>query len=201
MASRSEIKKNGLYDIIDYLYYDLIEFLKEENRYVGKVKKYCDIIEKCVKPIERDADETDCMYYGQILGSLKPRLVYEYKRLRKKGLGKADCIICFILKLSETILDCIEEGDVFLYREEIEKIKDITTSLHSNIRNWNKDDRLHKLWNDIDRIMRPKTIISGIPVDYFSLYDVEHPKEKGELIGNKSTKTNKGSVKVKEVEL
>ena len=49
--------------------------------------------------------------------------------------------------------------------------------------------------------MRPKTIISGVPVDYFSLYDVEHPKEKGELSGNKNTKTNKGSVKVKEVEL
>lgn len=201
MASRSEIKKNGLYDVINFLYYDLIEFLKEENRYVGKVKKYCDIIEKCIKPIERDANETDCMHYGQILGSIKPRLIYEYRRLRKKGLGKADCIICFMLKLSEIILDSIEEGDIFLYREEIEKIKDITTNLHSNIRNWNKDDRLHKLWNDIDRLMRPKTIISGIPVDSFSLYDIEHPKEEKSELGKNSKTTNKGSVKVKEVEL
>ena len=100
MATRSEIKKNGLFDIIDFLYYDLIEFLKEENRYVGKVKKYCDTIEKCVKHIERDATETDCMYYGQILGQLKPRLIYEYKRLRKKSLGKADCVICFMIKLT-----------------------------------------------------------------------------------------------------
>ena len=108
MASRSEIKKNGLFDIIDFLYYDLILFLQEENRYTGKVKRYCDVIKKWINPIERDATETDCMYYGQILGQLRPRIVYEYKRLRKKSLGKADCVICFMLKLSDIILESID---------------------------------------------------------------------------------------------
>lgn len=200
MASRSEIKKNGLFDIIDFLYYDLILFLQEENRYVGKVKRYCDTIGKCVKHIERDATESDCILYGQILGILKPRLIYEYKRLRKKSLGKADCIICFILKLSEIILDCIEDGDVFLYIDEVEKIKEVTESLHTNIRNWNKDDGLQKLWNDIDRLMRPKTVITGIPVDRFSLYEIEHPRE-DKIKEEKDPKSNRGSIKVKEVEL
>ncbi len=203
MATRSEIKKNGLFDIIGFLYYDLVEFLKEENRYVGKVKKYCDTIKKYIKQIERDATETDCLYYGQILGMLKPRLIYEFKRLRKRKLGKADCVICFILKISEMIIDSMEDGDIFIYLEEVEKIKEIMESLHTNIRNWNKEDRLQKLWNDIDRLMRPKTIITGIPVDHFSLYDIEHPKEIDEFItiNNKDSKTNKGSVKIKEVEL
>lgn len=203
MATRSEIKKNGLFDIINFLYYDLVLFLKEENRYVGKVKKCCDAIEKCVKHIERDASEDDCLYYGQILGQIKPRLIHEYKRLRKKSLGKADCVICFILKLSEIILDSIEEGDIFLYRDEVEKILSITETLHSNIRNWNKDDKLVKLWNDIDRLMRPKTIITGVPIDEFSLYKIEHPDEDGNNLRKTKpdTKTNKGSVKVKEIEL
>lgn len=202
MATRNEIKRNGLFDIIDFLYYDLILFLKEENRYTGKVKKYCDTIEKCIKPIEQDATEEDCLLYGQILGVLRPRFVHEYKRLRKKSLGKADCIICFILKLSEVILESIDNGEIFLYQEEVEKIQEITGNLHSNIRNWNKDDRLQKLWNDIDRLMRPKTIITGIPVDEFSLYDVEHPELKeNKTFLKKDTKTNRGSVKVKEVEL
>lgn len=200
MASRSEIKKNGLFDIIDFLYYDLILFLQEENRYTGKVKRYCDVIKKCINPIERDATETDCMYYGQILGQLRPRIIYEYKRLRKKSLGKADCVICFMLKLSDIILESIDEGEIFLYREEVEKIKDITSALHTNIRNWNKEDRLQKLWNDIDRLMRPKTIITGVPVDSFSLYEVEHPELKTEE-KQKKKETNKGSVKIKEVEL
>ena len=44
MASRSEIKKNGLFDIIDFLYYDLILFLQEENRYTagGYIWRYVD---------------------------------------------------------------------------------------------------------------------------------------------------------------
>ena len=199
MATRSEIKKNGLFDIIDFLYYDLILFLKEENRYSGKVKKYCDKIGRCVKSIENDASEKDCMYYGQILAQLKPRLIHEYKRLRSKSLGKADCIICFIQKLSEYILDSIEDGDIFLYRHEVETIKQITETLQANIRNWNKDDRLQKLWIDVERLMRPKTIISGVPEESFSLYDIEHPKEDKEK--SKDTKTNKGSLKVKEIEL
>jgi hypothetical protein len=140
------------------------------------------------------------MYYGQILGQLRPRIVYEYKRLRKKSLGKADCVICFMLKLSDIILESIDEGEIFLYREEVEKIKDITSALHINIRNWNKEDRLQKLWNDIDRLMRPKTIITGVPVDSFSLYEVEHPELKTED-KQKKKETNKGSVKIKEVEL
>ena len=50
--------------------------------------------------------------------------------------------------------------------------------------------------------MRPKTIITGIPVDEFSLYRVEHPLEDN-IFGKKrpDMKTNKGSVKVKEIEL
>jgi hypothetical protein len=105
-----------------------------------------------------------------------------------------------MLKLSDIILESIDEGEIFLYREEIEKIKDITSALHTNIRNWNKEDRLQKLWNDIDRLMRPKTIITGVPVDSFSLYEVEHPELKTEE-KQKKRETNKGSVKIKEVEL
>ena len=87
-----------------------------------------------------------------------------------------------------------------MYTDEVEKIKDITESLHVNIRNWNKDDRLQKLWNDIDRLMRPKTVITGIPVDKFSLYEIEHPRE-DKIKEERDPKTNRGSIKVKEVEL
>lgn len=200
MAKSSIIKKNGLFDILDFLYYDLILFLKEENRYSGKVKMYCDSMKRCVKHIENDATEEDCLYYGQILATMRPKLIGEYKRLRHKGLGKADCVICFILKISEAILESIEEDELFLYRFETKEIQESMTSLHSNIRNWNKDDRLYKLWNEMDRLMRPKTIISGVPYDNFSLYDVEHPREESNKLEIKSN-SERGSVKVTEIDL
>lgn len=200
MAKYNIIKKNGLYDILDFLYYDLVLFLQEEKRYSGKVKACCDSVKRCVKHIEKDATEDDCLYYGQILSSIKPKLIGEYKRLRHKGLGKADCVICFIIKISEAILDSIESGEQFIYKLQVQEILKSMQSLHSNIRNWNKDDKLYKLWNELDRLMRPKTIISGIPVDNFSLYEIEHPKEGEEKVVLQSN-SGRGSVKVTEIDL
>lgn len=143
----------GLLDVVDFMICDMVGFLKEEGRYLGVVKSYINSIREAYDKINKDGvDEDTIDTYDKILYLLKNALLRTFRRLNKKGLSKADCIICMVHK----ILGILKETPDFTYYRELRTIDKIITKLFDNIRHRAKNDAMFFLADLIRECMKNK---------------------------------------------
>lgn len=176
--------QEGIFDVCDFLVSDLIEFLKEENRYKFRMIDYMKSITDEFSKAHENQTEEDINIYGRVLYVVNRSIIREFQRLRTKRLTPADALICIILKLI-TVSESLEGGEN-RFKEEQDKVKEVISKLHENIRNKSKFD---KLWK-IDNTIRDSVSIGRwgtLSLDQFDIYHVEHPIERTpELEGEKS---------------
>lgn len=186
----------GLLDIVDFLFVDMQQLLKEEDRCFGIVKSYIHSISEAYSKINKDVDEETTVIYGKILYLFKPILRKEYKRLVERHLSPADADICIIRKL----LSIIEEVPEFTYKKEVKTIKKVIDKLWENIRNRSKKDNFYNLANLIKTYMT-SGVIGKHSLDQFTLKVEERPKEL--FTGNPTRLLSEGTKgkKIMEVEL
>ena len=162
----------GLLDIVDFLFVDMQQLLKEENRCFGIVKSYIHSISEAYRKINEGVGEDKIEIYGKILYLFKPLLRKEYKRLVERRLSPADADIGIMRK----ILSIIEEVPDFVHKRELKTIKKVIDKLWENIRNRSKKDNFFNLANQIKTYMS-KGQIGKHPLDQFTLKVEEKPKE------------------------
>lgn len=167
----------GLLDVIDFLYFEMKQFLKDEERCFGIVKSYINSIDDAFGKIKADMREEDIPIYGKILYLYKPILRKEFDRLTSKTLSSADAVIVIIRKL----LTIIEEVPDYEHKREVKTIHKIIDKLYDNIRNHAKKDSLYNLGNIIKTYMTEGKI-GRYPHDIFH-FKVEE-KTKPALTGS-----------------
>ena len=118
---------DGLLWISILLLIDLQKLLKEENRYRGIVVSYFSSIVSSFSGIELNEDNT----YGTILYLIKPLIITEYKKLRRRKVTKADCLIVLVKKL----LEIPGTIDSYRYNKNIVSSLKVITRLFDNIKN------------------------------------------------------------------
>lgn len=162
----------GLLDITDFLCSSLKVFLEKEGRYLGIVKSYMNTLDQTYNKFNQNLSEVDSDIYGRILFLLKPILIKEFIRLRKKKISEGDCIIVMIKK----ILSIISEIPEFQFRKEVKTGLKVITRMYDNIKNRFKKDALYNFSN----IIRSKMALGQIgkySLDKFDLTEIEN-KEK-----------------------
>jgi hypothetical protein len=63
--------KEGLLDVCDFLYTEMIIFLKEENRYFGKVKSYMNNIKDALRRCCLGATLSEIDIRGRVLNQVR----------------------------------------------------------------------------------------------------------------------------------
>lgn len=177
----------GLLDVVDFLYFEMKQFLVAEDRCFGIVKSYIHSIDEAFGKIMADVREEDLPTYGRILYLYKPLLRKEFSRLTSKGLSSADAVIVIIRK----ILTIVEEVSDYDHRREVRTIKKVIDKLFDNIRNHVKKDSLYGLGNTIKTYMSEGKV-GRYPHDIFHFNVETKPKSKlsdpGERMVSNGTK-------------
>ena len=129
-------------------------------------------LDQTYNKFNQNLSEVDSDIYGRILFLLKPILIKEFIRLRKKKISEGDCIIVMIKK----ILSIISEIPEFQFRKEVKTGLKVVTRMYDNIKNRFKKDALYNFSNTI----RSKMALGQIgkySLDKFDLTEIEN-KEK-----------------------
>lgn len=158
---------SGLFDIIKFLYAELNDLLKEENRFFGIVKSYSNSIIESFNRFNKTVTEEDIIIFGKILYLFRGNIHKEFKRLNSKGLSRADSVIVIINKLI-SIIDDVKESHP--NTKEIRTVKKITQKLYDNIRNKSKLDPMYFFTNTIKECII-KGVVGKYQLDIFSIED------------------------------
>lgn len=135
----------SLLDVTDFLCSSLKIFLEKEGRYLGIVKSYMSSIDSAFERFNDKLEEEDYLVFGKILYLVKPIIIKEFNRLKRKKLSEGDCVILMIKR----ILSIISEYPDFNYKKELKTLSKVINKLFDNIRNRNKNDVMYNFSNQI----------------------------------------------------
>lgn len=188
----------GLLHIVYFLFNDLEKLLFLEGRYFGITVIYMGIVRSSYRKIREDDTQEDLSNFGRILYLFKPQIMREYKRLRKRKVSEADCVIAIIKK----ILDIVIEDKDNQYYKNIKNLHKLTTKLFDNIRNHNKNSNMYSLVSSLKSYIN-SGIIGKHPLMYFSVIEEDKKRERNKQLNSKiGTKIDLDSdnKKIKEIE-
>lgn len=163
----------GLLDVVNFLFVEMEQLMKKENRCYGIVKSYLNSINDAYCRINGQTKEEDIESYGRILYLLKPLLKREFNRLIDRKLSPADADITLIRKIIYIIS---EDPDLPSCRGEIKTLKKIIDKLWGNIWNRTKNDPMYNLGDNIKSCIALGAA-GKYSADIFSLVPPEEPKD------------------------
>ena len=168
--------KEGLLDVVSFLRVEMIQFLKDEGRYYGKVKSYMNNLKDALRPLEANTTADEIVVYGHVLGVLRNTLYAEFRRLGVRRLSPADRVIVIIHRILDIIEnDTVNEG--FRYQRELGTLRKVIDKMFDNIRTRSKTDNLGQLTNLIKDSMATEKY-GKFQCDVLDLYHIEHPAPK-----------------------
>lgn len=136
---------SGLLDVSDFLCSSLKIFLEREGRFLGIVKSYISSIDGAFERFNKELEDEDYEVFGKILYLVKPIIMREFSRLKRKKLSEGDCVILMIRRL----LMIAEEYPEFSHRKEMKTVLKVVNKLFDNIRNKGKRDVMYNFSNQI----------------------------------------------------
>ncbi len=182
--------KEGLIDVCGFLRIELIQFLKDEGRYHGRVKSFMNNIRDAVAVLESQTTEDEIEVYGRVLSVIRNTISSEFRRLGYRRLSPADRVIVLIHRIVE-ILENDTVNENFRYQRELGIIKKVIDKLFDNIRTRGKMDELPTLTDLIKRSMETERC-GKFRCDVLDLYHVEHPAPKEMTLTGPETLLNSG---------
>lgn len=172
-----DLFSSGLLDVTDFLCSSLKLFLEKEGRYLGIVKSYMSSIDNAFERFNSNLEEEDYGIFGKILYLLKPIIVREFSRLRRKKLSEGDCVILIIRKL----LLIIGESSDYSHKKEQKTILKVVNKLFDNIRNGGKKDVMYNFSNQV-KLLKHSGAIGKYTLDKLDLTQIN--KEKSPIEGD-----------------
>ena len=162
---------SGLLDITDFLLVSLKAFLEKEGRFLGIVKSYMSSIDIAFEKFNNCLEDEDYEIFEKLLYLLKPIIIKEFNRLRRKKISEGDCVILIMRKL----LNIIEENSEYSYKREVKTILKIINKLFNNIRNKGKKDAMYNFSNQI-KILKSSGYIGKYSLDKLDLTQLVREK-------------------------
>ena len=162
---------SGLLDITDFLLVSLKVFLEKEGRFLGIVKSYMSSIDIAFEKFNNCLEDEDYEIFEKLLYLLKPIIIKEFNRLRRKKISEGDCVILIMRKL----LNIIEENSEYSYKREVKTILKIINKLFNNIRNKGKKDAMYNFSNQI-KILKSSGYIGKYSLDKLDLTQLVREK-------------------------
>lgn len=120
----------GLKSLISSLINDLEKFLDKEGRYFGITVHYLHTMREHLSALQLKEDQKD--FGKEIMFLYRPLILKAFKKYMKKGLSKADCVICISKDICETILKFENVQPIF-------GIYEIFDKLYTNIKSPGKE--------------------------------------------------------------
>ncbi len=173
----------GLLHIVYFLFNDLEKLLFIEGRYFGITVVYMGIVRSSYRKIKENDTEDDISNFGRVLYLFKPNIMREYKKLRRRRVSEADCVISIIKKILDIV---IEDKDNPQYKN-IKSLHKLITKLFDNIRNSGKNSSMYSLVSNLKNYIN-SGIVGKYPLTHFSVIDEERKKERGREIQGSRTK-------------
>lgn len=171
----------GLLHIVFFLFNDLEKLLFIEGRYFGITVIYMGIVRNSYRKIRENDTPEDIDNFGRILYLFKPSLMREYKKLRRKKVSEADCVIVIIKK----ILDIVILDKDNQYYKNIKALHKLINKLFDNIRNNGKNSSMYSLISNLKNYI-DSGVVGKYPLSRFSLIEEERKRERGnEILGSK----------------
>ena len=164
----------GLLHIVSFLFNDLEKLLFIEGRYFGITVVYMGIVRSSYRRLKLNDTSEDNDNFGRILYLFKPQIMKEYKKLRRRRVSEADCVIAIIKKFLDIIIG--ESKDDPNYRS-IKNLHKLITKLFDNIRNGGKNSNMYVLVSNIRNYMN-SGIVGKYSLTHFSIIDEERKKER-----------------------
>ena len=153
------------------------------------------IVRNSYRKIKEDDTTQDLENFGRVLYLFKPNIMREYKKLRRRHVSEADCVIAIIKK----ILDIIIQDNDNPYYKNIKSLQKLITKLYDNIRNNGKSASMYSLVSNIKNYMN-SGVVGKYPLTHFSVIDEERKKERGrEILGSETKLDLNSDFKNKEI--
>lgn len=177
----------GLLHIVSFLFNDLEKLLFIEGRYFGITVIYMGIVRNSYRQIKEKDTVEDLENFGRILYLFKPNIMREYKKLRRKHVSEADCVISIIKK----ILDIVIQDKDNPYYKNIKALHKLTTKLYDNIRNNGKLGSMYSLISNLKNYIN-SGVVGKYPLSHFSVLDEDKRRERGKGIEGSGVKIDLG---------
>ena len=146
-----DLFSSGLLDTTDFLCSSLKEFLNKEERFLGIVKSYINSMDRAYENFNKDLTDEESDIYGRVLFLIKPLIVREFSRLRRKKLSEGDCVIVMIRKILTIIKEEVHE---YTHMKEVKTIMKVINRLYDNIRHRSKTDAMYNFSNQIRVLLK-----------------------------------------------
>lgn len=175
----------GLLHIVYFLFNDLEKMLFIEGRYFGITVVYMRIVRNAYRRINENNTQEDLDNFGRILYLFKPSIMREYRKMRRRHVSEADCVISIIKK----ILDVLIQDKDNVYYKNIKPLHKLITKLYDNIRNNGKLSSMYSLVSNMKSYIN-SGIVGKYPLLQFSIKDEDRKKERGREIQGSGIKIN-----------
>ena len=163
----------GVVEITEYLFIELIDLLKTEDRCFGIVKSYINSMKGAYEKVCESLSEEDIDISDRILYLYKPLILKEFARLKNRRLSPADSAITLIHRLLDIISNIDSEYE---FKSELGTLERVIGKLWDNIRNKSKNDSLY-YFSDILRTNMSKGLIGKFTLSHISLKEEVREKQ------------------------
>ena len=167
----------GLFDIVQWLVFDMEGFAKEEGRYFGIMPTHFYNMKQAFSRFNKGCTEDMCDIYGKIFYLFKPLIINEYGKLGDRKLSKADRIIVISKRILDLLVSIGEERD-HEKLEPMKSVQEIITKMFNRIRNDGKNIELRRLIALMKQYI-DKGVVGKICVDEFSMQSEIEKREAG----------------------
>jgi hypothetical protein len=163
----------GVVEITEYLFIELIDLLKTEDRCFGIVKSYINSMKGAYEKVCESLSDEDIDISDRILYLYKPLILKEFARLKNRRLSPADSAITLIHRLLDIISNIDSEYE---FKSELGTLEKVIGKLWDNIRNKSKNDSLY-YFSDILRTNMSKGLIGKFTLSHISLKEEVREKQ------------------------
>jgi hypothetical protein len=163
----------GVVEITEYLFIELIDLLKTEDRCFGIVKSYINSMKGAYEKVCESLSDEDIDISDRILYLYKPLILKEFARLKNRRLSPADSAITLIHRLLDIISNIDSEYE---FKSELGTLEKVIGKLWDNIRNKSKNDSLY-YFSDILRTNMSKGLIGKFTLSHISLKEEIREKQ------------------------
>jgi hypothetical protein len=178
----------GVVEITEYLFIELIDLLKTEDRCFGIVKSYINSMKGAYEKVCESLSDEDIDISDRILYLYKPLILKEFARLKNRRLSPADSAITLIHRLLDIISNIDSEYE---FKSELGTLEKVIGKLWDNIRNKSKNDSLY-YFSDILRTNMSKGLIGKFTLSHISLKEEVREKQ---LLKNPGVRVKQDSEK------